>query len=74
MTKVGLVLSGGGARGIAHLGVIKALGENNIPIDFLSGTSAGSLVGALYAQGYSPDEILKINPGCQCLKAFETGT
>lgn len=60
MTKIGLVLSGGGARGIAHLGVLKALEENEIAIDFLSGTSAGSIVGALYSHGYSPDEILKI--------------
>ena len=55
--KVGLVLSGGGATGFAHIGVIKALEENNIPIDYISGTSSGALVGALYAIGYSPSEI-----------------
>ncbi len=55
--KVGLVLSGGGAKGIAHIGVIKALEENNIPIDYIVGTSMGAVVGAFYAAGYSPDEI-----------------
>ena len=55
--KVGLVLSGGGATGFAHIGVIKALEENNIPIDYISGTSSGALIGALYAIGYSPTEI-----------------
>jgi len=55
--KVGLVLSGGGARGFAHIGVLKALEENNIPIDFITGTSAGALVGSFYAIGFSPKEI-----------------
>lgn len=55
--KVGLVLSGGGATGFAHIGVIQALEENNIPIDYISGTSSGALIGALYAIGYSPNEI-----------------
>lgn len=54
---VGLVLSGGGASGFSHIGVLKALEENNIPIDHISGTSAGALVGALYAVGYTPEEI-----------------
>lgn len=54
---VGLVLSGGGARGFTHLGVIKALEENGIPIDYISGTSMGSIIGALYACGYSVDEL-----------------
>ncbi len=54
---VGLVLSGGGASGLAHIGVLKALEENNIPINYISGTSAGALVGALYSCGYSPVEI-----------------
>lgn len=57
---VGLVLSGGGAKGIAHVGLIKALEENNIPIDYITGTSMGSIVGALYAMGYTPDEMLEI--------------
>ncbi|MBL7896450.1 MAG: patatin-like phospholipase family protein [Bacteroidia bacterium] len=55
--KVGLVLSGGGSSGIAHIGVIKALEENNIPIDYITGTSIGSLIGAYYAAGYSPAEM-----------------
>lgn len=55
--KVGLVLSGGGATGIAHIGVLKALEENEIPIDFITGTSAGAMIGGLYAAGLSPEEI-----------------
>lgn len=56
----GLVLSGGGARGFAHLGLLQALNEAGIYPDVLSGTSAGALVGVLYADGYSPKEILKL--------------
>jgi NTE family protein len=55
--KVGLVLSGGGATGFAHIGVLKALEERGIPIDYITGTSAGALVGAMYASGFSPEEI-----------------
>jgi NTE family protein len=55
--RVGLVLSGGGARGMAHIGVIKALEENHIPIDYIAGTSAGAIVGSLYAQGFSPRQM-----------------
>ena len=55
--KIGLALSGGGIRGIAHAGVIKALEENDIKIDIIGGTSAGSMVASLYAVGYKPDEI-----------------
>ena len=58
--KIGLALSGGGARGIAHIGVLKALDEMSIKPAVLSGTSAGSLVGALYAYGYAPDKIFDI--------------
>jgi NTE family protein len=58
--KTGLVLSGGGARGFAHLGVIEALAENGIRPDVISGVSAGSIVGAFIAAGKSPLEILKI--------------
>lgn len=57
---IGLVLSGGGARGFAHLGVISALNEAGIFPDIISGTSAGALVGVLYADGYKPEEILKL--------------
>lgn len=55
--KIGLVLSGGGASGVAHVGVLKALEERNIPIDFIVGTSAGALVASMYSSGYSPKEI-----------------
>lgn len=55
--KIGLVFSGGGAKGLAHIGVLKALEENNIPIDNIVGTSMGGVVGAMYAAGYSPAEI-----------------
>lgn len=55
---VGLVLSGGGAKGIAHIGVIQALEDNNIPIDYITGTSMGAIVGGLYAVGYSPAEMM----------------
>lgn len=55
--KIGVVLSGGGATGLAHVGVLKALEENSIPIDYITGTSAGALVGSLYAAGYSPEQI-----------------
>jgi len=54
---VGLVLSGGGAKGIAHIGVIRVLEENNIPIDYIAGTSIGAIVGGLYAAGYSTEEM-----------------
>jgi len=54
----GIVLSGGGARGFAHLGVLKALNDAGIYPDIIAGTSAGALVGVLYADGYTPDEIL----------------
>lgn len=57
---VGVVLSGGGAKGMAHIGILKVLEENNIPIDYICGTSIGGLVGGLYAMGYSPDEIYEI--------------
>ncbi len=59
MQKLGLVLSGGGVRGVAHLGVIKVLNECGINPAFVSGTSAGSLVGALYAAGHSVETIFE---------------
>jgi len=55
--KVALVLSGGGSRGVAHIGVIRALEENQIPIDYIVGTSIGAIVGSLYASGYTADEM-----------------
>ena len=57
---VGLVLSGGGAKGIAHIGVIQALEENGIPIDYVTGTSMGAIVGGLYAAGYTPQQMLDL--------------
>jgi len=57
--KLGLVLSGGGAPGIAHIGMIKALEENEIPIDYITGTSIGAFIGGLYASGYSPEEMIQ---------------
>lgn len=57
---VGLVLSGGGAKGIAHISVIRALEENGIPIDYITGTSMGAIVGGLYASGYKPDDMIEI--------------
>ena len=58
--RVGLVLSGGGARGLAHIGVIKALEENGIPIDYVTGTSMGAIIGGMYAAGYSPEMMERI--------------
>jgi NTE family protein len=57
--KIGLVLSGGGARGFAHVGVLKKIEQLNIPIDVVVGTSMGSIIGGLYAIGLTPDEIEK---------------
>ena len=57
---VGLVLSGGGAKGAVHIGFIKALEEKGIPIDYVGGTSVGAIVGSLYAMGYSPEEMLEL--------------
>jgi NTE family protein len=58
--KLGIVLSGGGARGFAHAGILKALNEKGIYPEIISGVSAGAIVGALYADGHTPDEILNI--------------
>lgn len=57
---IGLVLSGGGTRGFAHLGIIQALNEAGIYPDIISGSSAGALAGAFYCDGYSPQEVLRI--------------
>ena len=50
-------MSGGGAKGMTHIGIIRALEENNIPIDYITGTSMGAIIGSLYAMGYSPDDM-----------------
>ena len=61
--KIGLALSGGGARGLAHVGVIKVLAEHNIPIDMIAGTSIGSLIGGALASGLTADEIVQMSQG-----------
>ncbi|MEJ5308042.1 MAG: patatin-like phospholipase family protein [candidate division WOR-3 bacterium] len=58
--KVGLVLGGGAARGLAHIGVLKVIEEYNIPIDYIAGTSMGSIIGGLWASGYTASEIESI--------------
>ncbi|MFV9616484.1 MAG: patatin-like phospholipase family protein, partial [Gammaproteobacteria bacterium] len=68
--KIGLVLSGGGARGFAHIGVLKVIEENNIPIDYIVGTSMGSIIGGLYAIGLSPEEIERGVQGIAWDKVF----
>jgi len=58
--KIGLALSGGGARGGAHVGVLKALEELDVPIDYIAGTSMGAIIGGIYAAGYSADELEQV--------------
>lgn len=58
--RLGLSLAGGGVKGAAHIGVLKAFEERNIKIDYISGTSSGSIVSTLYAVGYKADEIYEI--------------
>ena len=58
--RIGLVLSGGTARGLAHIGVLKVLEEEKVPVEYVTGTSMGSIIGGLYSIGYTPDEIEKI--------------
>lgn len=58
--KVGVVLGGGGAKGAAHIGVLKYLEEMGIPIDYVAGTSMGSIMAGLYAMGYTPDELAEL--------------
>lgn len=70
---VGLVLSGGGAKGIAHVGIIKALEENGIPIDYVCGTSMGAIIGGLYASGYTTDEMMELLLSKEFMEA-STGT
>src|SRR4051812_45703466 len=55
--KIGLTLSGGGAKGLAHIGILEALDSAGLKVDFVTGTSMGSIVGSLYAMGYSGDTI-----------------
>src|SRR3982750_4926850 len=58
--KIGLTLSGGGAQGLAHIGILKAIDSAGLKIDYITGTSMGSIIGGLYAVGYSADSIEKI--------------
>jgi NTE family protein len=58
--RVAVVLSGGAAKGGAHIGVLRALEENQVPVNYIVGTSIGAVVGSMYASGYSPDEIEKL--------------
>ena len=68
--RIGLVLSGGGARGIAHVGVLRVLEQLHVPIDAIAGTSMGAVVGGLYASGLSPDEIEKTIRSMNWQEAF----
>ena len=72
--KVGLVLSGGGAKGAAHIGVLKALEKYQIPIDYVVGTSAGSIIAAMYSVGYTPDEIEKTVTSLQFYNLFRNSS
>jgi len=69
--KVGLVLSGGGAKGLSHIGALKIIEKYNIPIDYITGTSMGSIVGALYAMGYKSSEIEEIAKNINWSEIFE---
>ena len=69
--RIGLVLSGGGARGLAHVGVIQVLEETKIPISYIAGTSMGAIVGGLYASGMSPAEMEKLVTGMAWNEAFK---
>jgi NTE family protein len=72
--KIGLVLSGGGARGIAHVGVLKSLDKHGIPLDLIVGTSMGSMVGGFYAAGYNPDKLEKIVKSIDWYDVFRDDT
>ena len=67
---IGLVLDGGGALGLAHIGVLKWFEENRIPVDRITGTSMGSLIGALYATGRSAEEIEEVATGAELPNIF----
>src|ERR1044072_5626943 len=58
--KIGLTLSGGGAKGLAHIGILQALDSAGLKVDYITGTSMGSIIGSLYAMGYSGDTIEKM--------------
>lgn len=68
--RVGLVLSGGGAKGVAHIGILKALEDAGVKIDYITGTSMGSLIGGLYAIGYSADQLSELARTSNFLELF----
>jgi hypothetical protein len=68
--RIGLVLSGGGARGAAHIGVLKILEENHVPVDAIAGTSMGAVVGGLYASGLSAADIERVMTSVDWQDAF----
>ena len=72
-SKIGIALCGGGARGWAHIGILKALEENGIFPTHISGTSAGAIVAAMYAAGKTPDEMLEIAKDANILKVYAIG-
>jgi len=72
--RIGLALSGGGARGAAHIGVLKALEQLQVPIDYIAGTSMGSIIGALYAAGHSADELETLIASIDWNRAFTDDT
>src|SRR6185436_388123 len=69
--KIGLALGGGGARGIAHIGVIEALEEMHIPIDYIAGTSMGSIAGGMYSCGFTPEEMEAVIKGIKWETLFQ---
>src|SRR5688572_13846502 len=69
-TRVGLVLGGGGARGAAHVGVLRVLEEHRVPVDCVAGTSMGALIGAAYASGMNSDEIESLIVGINWGETF----
>ena len=72
--RIGLVLGGGGARGAAHIGILKVLEREHIPIHAIAGTSVGAIVGSLYASGHSPEEIEKIIGSLDWAELFRDDT
>src|SRR5688572_8855439 len=72
--RIGLVLGGGGARGAAHIGVLKVLERERIPIHAIAGTSVGAIIGGLYSAGYSPEEIERMIGSIDWIDIFHDGT
>ena len=71
---IGLTLEGGGALGLAHIGVLQWMEEHHVPVDRLDGTSMGALIGALYATGHSPEELRKLALGDSIPSVFTLET